>query len=176
MINRYEVLYKDMVESKDPSKMMVFGEAEKWVFKDLASKHPEMAENWLSHLEASKWNNYLSEREMMNIAKRTTNQDGSKGFHWEYSTLEKALSELEGKMEDCPYYNKYALATVMNIIYSDHANSIAMDLGFENVKEVPNGTIALSCYRKAVEKLKDVDNPKYVRNYFKNKMYDNSQS
>lgn len=175
LIGRYDELYKDMVSSKDPNKIRVFGESEKWVFHELAEKHPDIAENWLSHLEAINWQNYLSEREMLNIAKRTTNQDGSKGFHWDYATLEKSLFELGGKMSESPYYNCYALATVMNVVYSDHANSIALDLGFKNAKDVPDGSMALSCYRKAVEKLKDVDNPYYARNYFKDKMYDNSK-
>ena len=174
MIKRYEELFNDMIESKDQYKMEVFAQAEKWVFNDLVSKNPEMADNWLSHLEATQWMNYLSEREMMNIAKRTTNQDGTKGFKWTYGEIEKALGDLGGKLEDFPYYNGFALATVMNIVYSDHAMSISIDLGFKTPKDTPNGSMALSCYRKAVEKLKDIDNPHFVRKYFQNKMYDNS--
>ena len=174
LTNRYDHLYNIMVTSKDPYKMHVFGEAEKWIFHDLADKYPEMADNWLSHLEGIEIYNYLSEREMLNISKRMTNQDGTKGFHWDYATLEKALKELGGKMHDEPYYNCYALATVVNMIYSDHAMSIAMDLGFKTPKDTPNGNMALSCYRKAVEKLKDVDRPHFVRDYFKGMMYDNS--
>lgn len=174
MVKRYEELYNDMVATKDPYKMHVFGESEMWVFKDLAGRYPEIADNWLSHLEATQWNNYLSEREMLNISKRMTNQDESKGFHWDYTTLMNALKELNGRTEDYPYYNSYALATVMNMIYSDHANSISLDLGFKTPKETPNGNMALSCYRKAVEKLKDIDRPYFVRGYFSNMMYDNS--
>ena len=174
MIDRYDYLYNKMVESKDPAKMKIYGDISTWTFKELAGKHPELADTFMSHMEALCWNNYLSEREMMNISKRTINQDGSNGFHWQFDVLKKALSDLGGKLEDPPYYNCYALATVINVIYSDHADSIAMDLGFKTSKDVPNGTIALSCYRKAVEKLKDVDNPHFVRMYFKDKMYDNS--
>ena len=174
LIKRYEELYDDMVTSKDPEKMHIFGEAERWVFKDLAAKHPDMADNWLSHLEATQWNNYLSEKEMMNISKRLINQDGVKGFHWDYETIKKALMELNGKLEEYPFYNSYALVSVMNMIYSDHANSISIDLGFKNPKEVPNGSMAASCYRKAVEKLKDMDRPHFVRRYFQNVMYDDS--
>ncbi len=174
LINRYEELLKEMVESKDQNKMNVFLDAEKWVFKDMASKNPELADSWLSHLEASNWKNYLSEREMLNISKRTANQDGSKGFHWNFETLKKAIVELGEKMEEYPYYNQYALATVMNIVYSDHAYSIALDLDFKTPKDTPNGTMAMSCYRKAVEKLKDIDNPYFVRKYFGDKMYDTS--
>ena len=61
-----------------------------------------------------------------------------------------------------------------NSVYSDHALSIAIDMGFKDPREVSNDKMAMSCYRKAVEKLKDIDNPRYVRKYFKGKMYDNS--
>lgn len=174
MISRFDELYQDMIDSKDVYKMHVFGESFKWTFKDLAAKHPEMADNVLSHLEATNWKNYLSEREMTNIGKRIKNQDGSRGFHWNFETIKKTLKDLGGRLEDDPYYNRYALATVINMTYSDHAMSIAMDLGFKSVNEVPEESMALSCYRKSVEKLKDIDRPYFVRDYFQNMMYDNS--
>jgi hypothetical protein len=52
------------------------------------------------------------------------------------------------------------------MIYSDHAQSVAEDMGMSTPEAVPNEKMALSMYRKAVEKLKDVDRPKFVREYF----------
>jgi hypothetical protein len=52
------------------------------------------------------------------------------------------------------------------MIYSDHAQSIAEDMGQRSPNEVPNEKMALSCYKKAVEKLKDPDRPRFVREYF----------
>ena len=60
------------------------------------------------------------------------------------------------------------------MIYSDHAKSIAEDMGYKSPAEVPAEKMALSCYRKAVENLKDVDSGFHVRRYFKHKMYDDS--
>lgn len=174
MIDRYEELYHKMATSKEPKYMRVFGESEKWVFAEVAKAHPELAESWLSHLEAICWENHLNEKEAMNISKRITNQDGTKGFHWDCNTLFSAVESLGGKIEEKPYYDKYALATTMNMIYSDHANSIALDMGYKTPKEVPNEDMALSVYRKAVEKLKDVDGGFHVRKYFKSKMYADS--
>lgn len=54
LIGRYDELYNDMAMAKDPKKMVVFGDAEKWVFRMLAEKHPELAEKWLAKLEAGK--------------------------------------------------------------------------------------------------------------------------
>lgn len=174
MIERYEELYHKMVNSKDPKNMKVFGEAEKWVFTEVAKAHPDLAESWLSHLEAVCWDNYLSEKEAMNIGKRIVNQDGTKGFHWTHDVFTKAVDSLGGKTEEKPYYNSYALCVTANMIYSDHAQSIAMDLGYNTPAEVPNEKMALSCYRKAVEMLKDGDGGFRIRKYFKRKMYDNS--
>lgn len=174
MIERYEELYHKMVSSKDPKNMKIFGESEEWVFGEVAKAHPDLAENWLSHLEAVCWDSYLSEKEMLNIGKRIVNQDGTKGFHWTYDVFTKAVDSLGGIKEEKPYYNSYALATVANMIYSDHAKSIAEDMGFKSPAEVPNEKMALSCYKKAVELLKDSDDGFHARKYFKHKMYDDS--
>lgn len=110
----------------------------------------------------------------MNISKRIVNQDGMKGFHWSYDTFEKTVESLGGVCEDKPHYNSYALWVTANMIYSDHARSIAEDMGHKLPADVPNEKMALSCYRKAVENLKDVDSGFHVRRYFKHKMYDDS--
>lgn len=174
MIDRYCDLYDKMKDSKDVKNMKIFGEAEKYMFKAIAAAHPEMAANWLSHLESIDWCNYLSEHEANNVGKRIVNQDGTKGFHWMYDVFCKAVEAMGGKTEDKPYYNSYALFVTANMEYSDHAKSISEDMGYKSVSEVPNERMALSCYRKAVEKLKDADAGFHVRKYFKGKMYDDS--
>jgi hypothetical protein len=154
--------------------MKIFGKAEKYMFYELAGAHPELAEKWLSHLEAVCWDNYLSNGEAMNISKRTVNQDGQKGFHWNYDTFVNTVKSLGGMVEANPAYNSFALWAVANMVYSDHAKSIAEDMGYKTPAEVPNEKMALSCYRKAVERLEDVDKGFNVRDYFRHRMYDNS--
>lgn len=175
MTARYEELYNKMKSSRDVKNMKIFGDAEHYVFNEVARVHPELAENWLSHLEAVCWDNYLSQNEAANISKRTINQDGTKGFHWSHEIFVSAVKKLGGVVEEKPYYNSYALCVTANVIYSDHANSIALDMGYKNPHEVPNEDMALSCYRKAVEKLKDIDAGFHVRMYFKKKMYNDSE-
>lgn len=172
MTERYRELYDKMKESKDVRMMKIFGEAEKYMFKAIAVTHPNMAENWLSHLEAVCWAQYLSEHEALNIGKNIVNQDGIKGFHWEYEVFCKVLLDVGGIIEDKPHYNAYALFVTANVVYSDHARSIAEDMGYKSVLEVPNERLLLSCYKKALEKLKDADAGFLVRKYFKGKMYD----
>lgn len=176
MIERYEELYNKMKSSKDVKNMMIFGEAEHYMFKEIAKLNPSMAENWLSHLEATCWDNYLSQEEAMNISKRIINQDNSRGFHWTHDTFINAVKKLGGIPEEKPYYNSYALCVTANVIYSDHAKSIALDMKYSSPGAVPNDEMALSCYRKAVEKLKDIDGGFSVRKYFKSKMYNDSDA
>lgn len=72
-------------------------------------------------------------------------------------------------------HQRTGLCVTANVVYSDHANSIALDMGYKMPTEVPNEEMALSCYRKAVEKLKDPDAGFHVRKHFKSKMYDDSE-
>lgn len=156
-IKRYRELYDEMAMSKDPKKMIVFGDAERWVFSMIAEKHPELAEKWLSKLEAGKWNNYLSKSEAEEIVSALVNQDGSHGAHWSYETFKAAVESLGGKMTDEPYYNCWALWTVANMRYSDNAKSAS--------EFVPKDLMPKFFYNVAVEDLKDIDRPKFVRDY-----------
>lgn len=171
MIARYGELYDKMVSSKDPKNMRIFGESEKWVFKEIAKIHPDIAQSWLSHLEAVCWDNYLDAKETANIGKNILNSDGTPGYHWDYDTFTKVVKDLGGTIENKPNYNSYALYVTANMIYSDMAESIAEDMGFDSVKKVPPEKMALSCYKKAISYLKDKDHNFQIRDYFKKIMY-----
>lgn len=174
MLSRYNYLYDKMKESIDPKNMKIFGEAEKWIFKEIVSSHPDLAEKWLTHLEAVEWKNYLSRGEADNISKRIVNQDGTKGFHWTHESFMKLVSGFGGECNKEPIYNCCALWVTANNIYSDHAKSIAEDMGYKSLSEVPDERIARSCYNKAIERLTDADGGYNIRKYFKNKMYNDS--
>ena len=158
LIKRYDELYDDMATAKDPMKMMAFGDAEKWVFHSLAEKHPDIAQRWLTKLEAGKWNNYLSQSEAESIVAGLINQDGSRGAHWTYETFKAAVESLGGKIQNEPFYNCWALWATANMLYSDHHKSVS--------EYVPREHEAKFFYMMASEKLKDIDRPKFVRNYF----------
>ena len=158
LIRRYVELYEDMASAKDPKKMMIFGEAEKWMFHEIAKAHPELAEKWLSKLEAGKWHNYLSKVEAEDIANKLVNQDGSRGPHWPYETFKGAVESLGAKMAEEPYYNCWALWIMANALWSDHHKSLSEFVPKEQEPKV--------YYLMAVEKLKDVDYPKFIRKYY----------
>lgn len=159
LIKRYDELYDDMASSKDPKKMIIFGDAEKWMFHAVAEKHPELAEKWLSKLESGKWHNYLSKSEAEDIVSRLVNQDGTRGAHWDYDTFKSAVESFGGKMADEPFYNCYSLWAVANMRYSDNYKSAS--------EFVPKDMMPRYFYNVSVENLKDVDRPKFVRDYFK---------
>lgn len=166
LIKRFKELYHEMKESRDVANMKAYGEATKKMFYKLAEAHPELAEEMLEWLMPIECNNYLSEEEAEEIVEGFVSQDGSRGAHWDRPTFDAVVTRLGGKLDDMPHYNNCALWVVANMIYSDHAESIAEDMGFPSVANVPAEKMAKSCYRKAIEKLTDPDRPRFVRVYF----------
>lgn len=166
IFERYEELYEDMANSGNKDKMIAFGDAERWAFKKMHEISPKDAQCWLDKLEAMHWKNYLSKFEADEIAAKLINQNGRIGAHWGYDTFKNAVESLGGKVYEKPFYNCYALWITANMIYSDHAQSVAEDMGAASPEAVPNEKMALSMYKKAVEQLKDVDRPKFIREYF----------
>ena len=158
LIKRYDELYEDMATAKDPSKMITFGEADRWIFGEVARMHPDMAERWLTKLEAGKWNNYLSKQEAEEIVAGFINQDGTRGPYWSYDTFKNAVESIGGKMFEEPYYNCWSLWVAANMEYSDHYNSAS--------EYVPRDKMPRYFYKVAVETLKDVDRPKFIRSYY----------
>lgn len=163
---RYEQLYNKMKNSGEVRQMMIFGEAEYWAFNRTLQNDLKTAEAWVSKLEAIEWNNYLSDTEATHIASTLLNQDGTQGAVWDKPTFLSVIEKGGGEAERMPYYNSNALWVVAAMIYSDHAKSIAEDMGYNTVAEVPVEKLAMSTYRKAVEKLCDKDRKFFVRPYF----------
>lgn len=161
LIKRYDELYQKMAVSKDPSKMMIFGEAEKWIFHSIVEKHPELAEAWIHKLEISEWNNYLTEDEAEGIVESLMEKKGDEfvqRYEWDYPTMKRAVESIGGKISEEPYYNCYALWATMNMLYSDHAETIN--------EVVVQPQRPRFYYKLALDKLKDFDRPRFVREYF----------
>lgn len=163
---RYEQLYNKMKDSGEVRQMRIFGEAEKWAFAKMLATDPKTAEAWVAKLEAIEWNNYLSDTEATQIASTLLNQDGTMGAVWDKATFLSVIEKGGGDAERMPYYNSNALWVTAAMIYSDHAKSIAEDMGYTSVADVPVDKMAMSTYRKAVEKLCDKDRAFFIRPYF----------
>lgn len=166
MIERYDELYQDMATSKDVNKMHVFGAVGKWMFCQLADMNPRAAQMALDKLEAMYWNNYLSDAEAKEICAKLVNQDGTTGGKWGKEAFLQVIEKHDLETEKKPYFNENALWATANMIYSDHAKSIAEDMEAQSVAAVPAEKMVYSCYRKAVENLCDRDRKHFVRKYF----------
>jgi hypothetical protein len=86
------------------------------------------------------------------------NQDGTRGVHWNYEAFKAAVESLGAKMTDEPFFNCWALWVTANMLYSDHHKS--------TMEFVPKDQDPRFFYTMAVEKLKDIDHPKFIRHYF----------
>lgn len=170
MKERYEQLYEKMVGMNDEHADKVFAGAQMWAFGKVAEVAPSVAEIWLGKLEAICWNNYLSDSEAKMIATKLVNQDGSTGPKWSKEAFLQAVDKLGGNVAKEPYYNDNALWVTAVMIYSDHAKSIAEDMGHASPSEAPSEKMVLSCYRKAVEKLCDKDRKYFIRGYFEDEL------
>lgn len=157
-IERYDELYEAMSYSADPAKMRIFGEAEKWAFRHMVELDQKAAEKWLEKIEAVDWNNYLSRSEAEDITAQLLNQDGKRGPVWTYAQVESAVNQLGGKMSLAPYYNCWALFATMNMLMSDHAQTLQKFVGEADIPNI--------VYQLAVEKLTDPDRTEFIRSYF----------
>ena len=164
--DRYKLLYEVMKQSKKVENMQIFGRAEHHFFDMMAESNPPMAKKWLDMLEPVVWNNYLSMEQAQMLAEKIINQDGTPGPHWSMDIFFSVVPKLGGKLEDEPYYNRYALWLVANAHYSDFAKSTSEDMGYHSISEVPQEKMALSMYKKALESLKDIDRSHYIAEYY----------
>lgn len=157
-MERYEELYENMAMSKDVRKMHVFGDAEKWAFKQMAASNPSVAQQWVEKLEAVCWNNYLSPTEANEIVSKLKWQDGRTTPKWMLLQFKQAVENAGGKVEEKPYYNEFALWATANMIVSDSGNTLAEYVSEEELPKL--------VYKLSVDRLKDADRPYFIREYF----------
>ena len=157
----FDRLYNKMATSKEPRYMRVFGRVMKHMMKDVADWRPDVAQEYLDELEAINWYNYLSKKEATQIVSGMKPEGG-----WGISEWESCMMSQDICLEEAPYYNKWALYTVMNMIYSDSVKTIAK-IREKPLLEIPGEEILSAVYLLALDKLKDKDEVFSVREYFK---------
>lgn len=160
IMNNFDRLYNKMITSNEPRYMQVFGNTMKCMMKDIAEWKPEVAQEYLSKLEAVDWCNYLSKKEAVSIANGMNPKGG-----WDISEWESMATTQEARVEDIPYYNKWALYVAMNMIYSDSVETIAKIAG-KTLSNMTNEEMFTAIYLLALDKLKDKDGMFDIRSYF----------
>ena len=156
---RYDSLYDYMANSKDPKNMKAFGCVMTEMMDVMIQKMPDVAEEMIDQLESIRWKQYLTPKEAQKIV------DGMdpKG-PWSRDVWKQTMESFGLPQEEPPYYNRCALWTEMNKIYSDFGEEIASLIG-KPLSPTDKDIIA-ACYRMALKNLKDKDGVYDIRKYF----------
>lgn len=160
LMNCFNVLYNKMASSNEPKYMHIFGDVMKCMMKDMVNMKPELAQEYLDKLKSIEWNNYLTKKEAMAIVGNMIPNGG-----WDVAEWEKCIENMDLRVEDKPYYNKWALFVTMNMVYSDSAKSIAVIAG-KTLEDMPKEELFGGINMLALDKLEDEDGVFDVRAYF----------
>ena len=154
----YEKLYHELIDSGKTESMQALGKLFLWLMWQTKESNTAIFQEAVEKMKAATWCNYLTEHEAEEIVGAFINQNGDTGAHWSLSQVEAAVEGLGGKPECESYYNRYALYVAINMIYSDFATTLVQFVDEDKMVEV--------VYRLAVDKLKDKDRPRFIREYF----------
>ena len=154
MMKKYDRLYEKMATSTNIENMKAFGKVGREAMSLLAKNMPDKAQELIDKLCAIEWNNYLTEREAEEITSKMNPQRPWPREQW------KTVLEQHGyKLDEEPYYNRWALYVTMCMIYSDN---------IETLKHYASGVDMFEfIHALALDKLKDKDKVYNVREYFR---------
>jgi len=106
----------------------------------------------------TRFKNYVTEKEAIQIVNSMINYDNSKGAKWSPEEVKNAIISLGGKCELEGEYNWWALYVTIEMVHSDEWGVLKTIV--ESSKE------AAVCYELAKAKLLDKDEKYNVRTYF----------
>lgn len=154
IMRKYDQLYDKMATSWKIDNMKLFGKVGRESMVLLAKNMPDKAQELLDKLCAINWDNYLTEHEAETITLKMEPQRPWTKEQW------KAVLEQHGyKLDEEPYYNRWALYVTMCMIYTDD---------IESLKHYASGVDMFEfIHALALNKLKDKDKVYAVREYFK---------
>ena len=161
IMGKFDELYGMMASSANVKYMNTFGDTMRCMMKDMTSKHPELAQEYLDKLCAIKWKNYLTKKDASDIIGKM-----NPSATWDMQGWLDEMEKLGLCMEDNPYYNDYALYIAMNQVISDHGETIAMIKGEKSLSDVNKEELVEYAYKLAIDLLKDKDCVYNIREYF----------
>ena len=156
---RYTGLYDYMAASRDTKNMKAFGRVMTEMMDVMLAKIPDAAEEMIDKLESIKWHQYLTSKEAETIVAKMDPK-----APWTRDQWKSAMESFGLPIEDAPYYNRCALWTEMNKMYSDFGDEIAALLG-KPLTPTDNDIIS-ACYKMALKTLRDKDGVYNIRTYF----------
>lgn len=158
---KYESLFKEMVDSKDTKKMMLFGSVMNEMMERAIQRDTQFAQQAIEKLESMNWYQYLTKGEAEDICGKLLPE-----IAWSYDRWEKALESLELETEMKPQYNKYALWAVMNVMSSIHSETIAQKFLEITLQEMTSEQMIQMIHGLAVDFLTNKDVKFDVREFF----------
>lgn len=158
---QYEFLYDYMAASRDPKNMKVFGSVMNEMMDAMLQKMPSEAEEMIQKLEAIRWNNYLTPKEAERIVANMQPK-----APWSRDVWNNAMTQYGIPVEEQPFYNRCALWVAMNMLYTDHAETIAERILKKPLAEIPAEQLVTGIHALAIDLLKDRDGNFNIRRYF----------
>lgn len=152
--HKFKNAYHEMADSKEVWEMKLAGCIMKDMFSWIDEHDKTAAQHFADIFDGNlHFYNYMTEEEAMKIVRGLKHQGGETGARWKA----EEVWAVSGDKKSCePYYNCWALYATMNMLDSDHRKTL---MPLTNTYE----TVILEM---ALEKLKDVDREKFVREYF----------
>ena len=148
-------IFREIIESGDEAKMKVLGKVVKKMMFKMIDTSPTLAREYIDELNAVRWKNYLTQKEAQNIVANMNPR-----AYWNMMQWENAMEEKGYAVEELPHYNKCALFTTMDMISSDHGETLSKAMNTDKA-----GLFDI-IYHLAVDKLKDRDGVFDIRGYF----------
>lgn len=156
MKQKYTMLYDMMATSGKAENMKLFGSAMNDMMDWMIQNKPDYAQEVIEKLCAIRWDNYLTRKEADKIVSEMV-----PAAPWSYDTWKKAMDSLALDIEHEPNFNACALWVTMNMLYSDHAETLAMAMGTTTSEISPE-----VFYHLAKDLLRDKDEKFNIRTYF----------
>lgn len=157
---RYESLFKDMVDSKDVKNMMLFGEVMNEMMERAIQRDTVFAQKVIDKLESMNWHQYLTKSEAEEIL------DSMAKYDWSFDVWENALETLELELERKPYFNKYALWALMNFLNSKHSETLSQKILETTLQEVTDEQMIQIIHALAIDVLTSDDDRFNVKGFF----------
>lgn len=162
LLEKFCSLYTEATTSKDAEDMRVSLAMFKKAVKLLTEVSFRDAKELVECYEGSlKYYNFLTETEASELLDTFVNQDGSRGPKWrDPEAFFQKVTELGGKIECEPHYNKWALYVTMNKTHAMQSNVILKWVGDDRDKYV------VACYELALSHLKNKNHLSWIRKHF----------
>lgn len=155
---KFEERYAEIIASQDLGQMERLGEMVKRVMHWMFKYEPGVAQQAMKLLdEDGDCRNQLTEKEAINIVAQMDPKPV-----WHMSQLAQTLEQMKLRLDEQPYFNRWALLTTMLMIQSDEGDALSAAMNTSKGSE----RMVTVIYQLALCRLKDIDGKFNIRKYF----------